>query len=125
MPLVLETKKQCVLNIYGDGILYDKIKSIISDKRLYDKVYLCGSVLNSELSYYLNHLKLLVVPSFTEAGPRIAFEAMSCGTPVLKTPCGLASDVIHDGVNGFIMEDNSSNCVANNIIRLSIVLTLR
>ena len=43
-------------------------------------------------------------------------EAMGCGTPVLATPVGGAPDLIKDGKTGFIMGDNSSECIAKNVI---------
>ena len=60
---------------------------------------------------------MLVVPSCTESGPAIAFEAMTCGTPVLATPVGRIPDVVKDGETGFIMESNSPECIAQNIAR--------
>jgi glycosyltransferase involved in cell wall biosynthesis len=57
-------------------------------------------------------LRLLVLPSYTEGLPNIMLEAMACGTPVLATP-----DVIIDGKTGFIMENNSPECIAENVIR--------
>ena len=42
---------------------------------------------------------------------------MACGTPVLATPVGAIPDVIKDGVTGFIMKDNSPECIAENVIR--------
>ena len=72
---------------------------------------------HDELPEYLNELKLLVLPSYTEGLPNIMLEAMACGTPVLATPVGAIPDVINDGENGFILESNNPEYIAENAIR--------
>ena len=42
---------------------------------------------------------------------------MACGTPVLATSVGGAPDLIKDEETGFIMEGNSPECIAKNVIR--------
>ena len=42
---------------------------------------------------------------------------MACGTPVLATSVGGVPDLIKDGETGFIMEDNSPKCIAENVTR--------
>ena len=42
---------------------------------------------------------------------------MACGTPVLATSVGSAPDLIKDGETGFIMKDNSPECIAENVTR--------
>ncbi|MBT9150870.1 MAG: Alpha-D-kanosaminyltransferase [candidate division WS2 bacterium] len=103
--------------IGGDGPLRGEVEEYLHKYNLNDKIEFVGWVPHENLSRYLNCLKLIVIPSYTETGPLIMFEAMSCGTPVLVTPVGLAPDVIKDGETGFIMENNSPECIARNIIR--------
>ena len=53
----------------------------------------------------------------THTYPTVHDYAMACGTPVLSTPVGAIPDVIIDGKTGFIMENNSPECIAANVIR--------
>jgi glycosyltransferase involved in cell wall biosynthesis len=103
--------------VWGRGPQKDEIEKEIINAGLGDSLRLENWIPHDELPRRLNELKLLVIPSYAEVGPHIVFEAMACGTPVLATPVGIIPDVIKDGVTGFIMEDNSPQCIARNIIR--------
>ena len=61
---------------------------------------------------------MIVIPSYTETGPLILFEAMACGTPAIATLVGSIPDLIEDGKTGFILENNSSERIAENVIRV-------
>lgn len=115
IPKAVQTKDEAAFLIGGDGQLRPRVEEYAN--KLGNKVKFVGWIPHDELPGYLNELRLLVVPSYTETGPYIAFEAMACGTPVLGTPVGLMADVLSDGENGFIMENNSPECIARNIIR--------
>jgi len=117
IPLILKKSAGVKVMIGGDGPLRDQIKRIIKDTKLDDQVYLTGWIPYSKIPQYLNAIKLLVIPSFGEVGPHMLFEAMACGTPVLAAPVGVMPDVIDDGETGFIMENNSPECIAKNVIR--------
>jgi len=117
IPLVLRESAGVKVLVGGDGPQRCEIEKEIKDADLGDKVTMAGWVPHNKIPQYLNEIKLLVIPSHGETGPHIVFEAMACGTPVLATPVGVMSDVIKDGKTGFIMEDNSPECIAQNIIR--------
>ena len=117
IPLVLKERDDLEFLVGGDGSLFDKIKHELKTNGSYDKVELTRWIPHDELPDYLNELKLLVIPSYTESGPLIALEAMSCGTPILATPVGLIPAIVKDKETGFIMGDNSPECIAENIIR--------
>ena len=117
IPLILKERNDLEFLIGGDGRLRDKIERYLEGENLNDKVKLTGWIPDEEFSTYLNELKLFVLPSYTEGLPHTILEAMACGTPVLATPVGAIPDVIKDGETGFIMENNSPECIAENIVR--------
>lgn len=117
IPKLLDKDKSLKFFIYGDGELYKPIEDYLKSNNLLDDVQQGGWIDHSRLSYYLNDLKLLVLPSYVEGLPNIMLEAMACGTPVLVTPIGSIPEVITDEKNGFIMTNNSPNNIAENVER--------
>ncbi|NQE45706.1 Trehalose synthase [ANME-1 cluster archaeon GoMg2] len=117
IPEILKERNGIKCLIGGDGQLRDEIEKYLDEEHLNDKVKFTGWIPHDELPDYLNELKLVVLPSYTEGLPNIILEAMACGTPVLATPVGAIPDVIKDGENGFIMENNSPECITENVMR--------
>ncbi|MCX6262643.1 MAG: glycosyltransferase family 4 protein, partial [Bacteroidia bacterium] len=95
----------------------ESIEKLLEAEKITDRVDFPGWISHDVLHKYLNQLRLLVLPSYTEGLPNIMLEAMACGTPVLATPVGGIMDVIIDGETGYIMENNSPTCIAKNVIR--------
>ncbi|MBA7664550.1 D-inositol-3-phosphate glycosyltransferase [subsurface metagenome] len=118
IPKVLEKRDDIRFLIGGDGKLRGEVEDYLSREDLGNRASFIGWIPHEQLPKYLNQLKLLVLPSCTEGLPNIILEAMACGTPVLATPVGAIPDVIRDGETGFILEDNSPECIARNIIRV-------
>ncbi|MCL0088405.1 glycosyltransferase family 4 protein, partial [Dehalococcoidia bacterium] len=116
IPKILREEKIKFV-IGGDGQLRDKIERYIEMEDLKNDVKLAGWIPHDQLPEYLNKLKAIVIPSYTDAGPAIAIEAMACGTPVIAARVGYMPDIIRDAETGFIMENNSPECIAENIIR--------
>lgn len=117
ISLTLKQRNDLEFLIGGDGSLRDKIEKYLEKENLNNKIKLVGWIPHNELPDYLNEVKLLVIPSYTESGPLIALEAMSCGTPILATPVGHIPNIVKDGETGFITENNSPECIAKNVIR--------
>ena len=118
IPLILEKQQDVEFLIGGYGTLYDEIVHKIQVQNLGDDVSLVGRFEASEAPYYFNMLKLFVLPSYSEGLPVIVLEAMACGTVVLATPVGGIPDVIEDGKTGFILSDNTPECIAEGIIKI-------
>lgn len=119
IPELIRINSDLEFLICGDGKLKDEVSKYINDNKLNSKIMLIPWIPHEEVPYYLNQLKLLVIPSYTEGLPNIMLEAMACGTPVLATPVGAILDVIINNKNGFIMKDNSFNCIERNILMVT------
>lgn len=114
---VLNMRENFEFVIGGDGPLFDIIMNELKNNGLQKKITLTGWIPHDEIPANLNELKLLVLPSYSEGLPNIVSEAMACGAPVLATPVGGIPDLIEDGETGFIMETNSPDGIAKDIIR--------
>jgi len=117
IPIVLDNIKNVRFLIGGEGQMRSKVEAYLDREGLNSKVNLVGWIPHDELEKYFNNLKLLVLPSHTEGLPNVMLEAMACGTPVLATAVGAIPDVIKDCETGFILEDNSLECIVRNVIR--------
>lgn len=115
IPLILSQCDEVEFLIGGDGALFSEIKAVLKD--FGPKVRLTGWIAHEKLPDFLNEPKLVVIPSYTEGLPNIMLEAMACGTPVLATPVGGIPDVIEDNKTGLILETNSSECIAKDVVR--------
>lgn len=98
--------------IGGFGPLKTEIQKI-SKKNTVEYV---GVIPHNELPVYLNKFKLLILPSLSEGVPNIVLEAMSCGTPVIATKVGGIPEIIQDNKTGFILINNSPECIAESIV---------
>ena len=61
------------------------------------------SVPHASLNEYYSSANVLVLPTLVEGLPLVILEAMACGIPVITTPNAGVSDIITDGVEGFVV----------------------
>lgn len=102
-------------SIAGDGELNRWLKEFTNEHDISNIVHFEGWIPHEYLKDHLNKLKLLIIPSYTESGPLIALEAIACGTPVLSTNVGIIPGIIFHDKTGFLLENNSPECIANGI----------
>ncbi|MEW6491137.1 MAG: glycosyltransferase family 4 protein [Cyanobacteriota bacterium] len=61
------------------------------------------SLPHSSLNEYYSSANVLVLPSLLEGLALVQLEAMACGIPIITTPNAGGTDIITDGVEGFIV----------------------
>ncbi|WP_305137815.1 glycosyltransferase [Pseudoalteromonas sp. TB13] len=96
------------LKIVGQGSLEQKLKQLVSDFNLSEKVDFEGFQ-QSVIPYYL-HAKLTLLTSLYEGFPNTLVESISLGTPVVAFNCKSGpSEIIEQGKNGYLVEYQNIN----------------
>lgn len=117
IPKIIRQKRDLKIFIGGDGELKTEIDFIKYDSQYSQRISLHDWIPQNQLSNYLNNIKILVLPSYKEGLPNMILQAMACGTAVLATPVGGIPGVIQDGNTGFLMENNTPECISENVVR--------
>ncbi len=119
VPLVTAEYRDVEFLMVGKiGSSNSRVEEELKRTNSYNKVTIMERIHPQQVPDFLNKLKLLVLPSASEGLPGILRQAMACGTPVLATPVGGVPDLIKDEETGFILENNSPECITKNIIRV-------
>lgn len=96
------SKRNWSLTLYGEGHLREGLERLAERLGLAHRIAFAGSVDNIQDIWATNHV--LVMPSRFEGLPLTIVEAMLCGRPVIATDVAGNSEVIDDGVTGFLAE---------------------
>lgn len=88
--------------VVGDGPLKEHLVSEAKIQGVSDKISFVGESL--DVDYWLKRSSIFVFPSLWEGFPNALAEAMISGLPVVSFDCPTGpSDLIQDGVNGFLV----------------------
>lgn len=98
-----------ILEIYGDGELYNDLEKYISRKGFSQKILLKGHV--SDIYNKIKTSSLFIMTSTYEGMPNALMEAMALGIPSISTDHagGGARSLIINGVNGLLVPVNDRN----------------
>lgn len=83
-----------------------------------EKVHFLGYVSYNELNKHYTESDIFVVPSVYESFGLIYIEAMAYGKPVICCDTGGASEVVENGVTGFLVPASNSDLLAERILEL-------
>lgn len=100
--------------IIGEGTDYEEIQNQIDKNELRQYLVLLG--LKPNPFPYIKQADCFVLTSEYEAQPMVLNEALTLKIPVISTRFSSVTEVVDDGVNGFIT-DNSSEGIYDGIVR--------
>jgi glycosyltransferase involved in cell wall biosynthesis len=100
--------------ISGSASTWGMMQELFTTKALENVSYL-GSVPYQEIKKYIKEAKICVFPSFAEALPVSWIEAMALQKPIVASNIGWATEVIEDGIDGFLANPKAHVEYANKI----------
>lgn len=113
-----------VLDIVGEGPLFNVLKNQIIFLKLDRRVFLHGRINEKELKKLYMNCDVFVLPSITdrwndtEGLGVVLLEAMSFGKPVIGTSVGGITDIIINGENGLLVKQKNANQITDAINRI-------
>ena len=118
MDAIEEASKQSnniILKIAGNG----PDKKLLEERILLkpDLFNYVGEVSNPTEEFY-NDVDVLLMTSKLEGLPMVILEAFSLGIPVIWTPVGGIPEIVINGYNGYLVNDDSNN-IGNKISLLN------
>ena len=119
IPAVIKAFPQTTLTVIGDGPHKNDLIDLTKTLHLEDSIQFKGWIDNKELGTYYGKASIVVTPSTVpEAFGLVILEAMSVGRPVIATNIGAIPEIIDDGVNGYLVEPNNSEQIAEKALKL-------
>jgi glycosyltransferase involved in cell wall biosynthesis len=115
-----ETVPELRAEIYGDGPERDRVLALVRSLGLEAAVEVPGFVDHARVDAALPRALCLVLPSRREGYGLVVVEACAAGTPsvVVADPDNAATELIEEGVNGFVAPSASAVDLAAAILRV-------
>jgi len=109
--------------ILGEGPLYDKLKELVLERGIGDKVIFGG--LRKNVASFLKYSDIFVFTSLSEGLGTSLIEAGYFGLPVVAFKVGGIPEVVVDGKSGLLVECGDVTDLANNIRKLLFLPRIR
>jgi glycosyltransferase involved in cell wall biosynthesis len=95
------------LTVVGDGPDRTRFERQADDLGLGDAVRFVGSASQDDVGRLLAESDIFVLPSFAEGVPVVIMEAMGSALPIVSTYVGGITELVEDGVHGYLVPPGS------------------
>lgn len=103
---VIELCPECQIAIVGEGNLEEDVREKVKKEKLEKNISFTGFMSNP--LRLIECSKVMIMTSKYEGLPMTVLEAMALGVPLVSTPVDGLKDIIEDGVNGYLEDDNDN-----------------
>ena len=113
----LERRPDLHLTLIGDGEDRAHLEALAAP--LGATVVFAGYRSQGEIAMLLSEADAFVLPSFSEGLPVVLMEAMAAGKPVIATRVGGVSELVEDGISGFLVPPGDVESLAQSICQIA------
>ncbi|HOA79885.1 MAG TPA: glycosyltransferase [Defluviitaleaceae bacterium] len=111
----LKKRSNLILDLVGDGPLYNRCCQIVKELNIGDKVNFWG--VRDDVPRLLYNSDIFILPSLYEGMPMTVAEAMCVGMPILCTNVGGISSMVINGYSALYIENDPNN-ICNSILHI-------
>jgi len=108
-------KNNVELLLIGSGDLEKKLKELVNELEIKNKVKFVGRKDKDWITQNLPKCHVFCLPSINEGMSNATLEALACGLPIIITPVGGADELLEDGKNGFLVPKYDVNQIAKRL----------
>ncbi len=112
---LLNKEQKIKLIICGTGDEEEKLKKLVINNNIKDKVLFLGNIDHKKIPQYLWLSNVFCRPSLSEGLGNVFLEAMVAGLPVVATSVGGIPDFLEDGETGWFCKVRDSKSIAEKI----------
>lgn len=115
--LIRDSKKNVKFMIIGEGGVREEMEQTAKNLGLGDSVIFTGFLSTKDMASYYQAGDIFVFASLTETQGLVAVEAMAAGLPVVAIKASGVEDMVKNGNDGILTDNNEENFVEN-VIKL-------
>lgn len=111
-------KKPFEVEVVGTGAHRPELDKLAEEYKVSELIRYVGMVPYNELEKSYQYADIFVLTSLSEGMPSVILEAMGCGLPIIASNVGGNNEIVHEGQNGFLIEGEDVNTLANRLADL-------
>lgn len=104
MAILNEKGFNFIFNIVGSGPLNEKLKILVKELKLENKIFFLGQKNTEELNEIYLDSDIYIQASGYEGLPHVILEAINFNLSIISTPIGGTNEILLDGKNGWILK---------------------
>lgn len=125
LPILLESlvslkrsHPEIILTVVGDGSDRGELEQMATKLGLNEHVNFVGYQSQAEVREYIQQSDVFVMSSFAEGIPVVLMEAMAAGLPVVATQIAGISELVENGINGYLVPPGDVVTLTDRVAKL-------